>query len=199
MSEQDYIVNIAITYTIKPVQNEQTDMRITPLHAVVRLREPTSDEIKETQTDLIERLHQLVAAGTLTHIDIAVWGPSLEANPAHPTDPSPIRETYLEFDQWARRQEYTLAPAFYRRAAGSLVDDVHSEVIMCPLICLGIYEGETVQAVYPYSDGETVYTIYDGLTELESESSEHHSSPFTSEPLQPTKQKEVRRAIVEEE
>lgn len=199
MSKQYYIVNITSTYAIKRVENEQTDMHTERLHAVVRLREPTSDEIRETQTDLIEQLHQLVAAGMLTHIDIAVWGPSIAANPVHPTDPSPIRETYLEFDQWARNHEYTLAPAFYRRTAGSLVDDVHSEVIMCPLICLGIYEGQTVQAVYPYSDGETVYTIHDGLTELESESSEHHSSPFTSEPLQPPKQKEPRRAIVEEE
>ena len=199
MSKLYSIINITSTYTIKPVENEQTDMRTTPFHAVVRLREPASDEIRKTQTDLIERLHQLVAAGTLTHIDIAVWGPSLKANPVHLTDPSPIRETYLEFDQWARNQEYTLAPAFYRRTAGSLVDDVHSEVIMCPLICLGIYEGQTVQAVYPYSDGETVYTIHDGITELESASSEHHSSPFTSEPLQPTRQKEPRRAIVGEE
>ena len=199
MSKLYYIVNITITYTIKPVENEQTDMHTTPLHAVVRLREPTSDEIRKTQTDLIERLHQLVAAGTLTHIDIAIWGPSIEANPAQPTDPSPIRETYLEFDHWARNQEYTLAPAFYRRTAGSLVDDVHSEVIMCPLICLGIYEGQIIQVVYPYSDGETVYTIHDGLTELESGSSGHHSSPVTSEPLEPIEQKEPRHAIVEEE
>lgn len=199
MSKQYYIVNITSTYAIKPVENQQTDMHTERLHAVVRLREPISDEIRETQTGLIERLHQLVAAGMLTHIDIAVWGPSIAANPAHPTDPSPRRETYLEFDQWARNHEYTLTPAFYRRTAGSLVDDVHSEVIMCPLICLGIYEGQTVQTVYPYSDGETVYTIHDGLTELESALNEHHSSPVTSEPLEPIKQKEPKRAIVEEE
>lgn len=72
----------------------------------------------------------------------------------------------LEFDHWARTHGYTLAPAFYRRSAGSVVDEHQTGIIRCPLIYLGIYEGQTVPAVCPYSDGDTEYTIHDGVEKL---------------------------------
>lgn len=184
---------------LKPVEKEREDMRKLSSHAAVRLRVPTPDDISEVQNDLIGRLQQLVADGLLTHIDIAVWGPAIEATPPDPTDPSSAREMFLEFDHWARSHGYTLAPAFYRRTAGSLVDEYHPEIIMCPLICLGIYKGETVDAVYPYSDGDRVYTIHDGIKELESQSKEDHQKLITSEPLHLTEQTEATRAAVEEE
>ena len=159
-------------------------------HVVVRLRALAPYGISETQTELIARLRRLIADGTLTHIDIAVWGPEIEATPSDPADSSSIRETFLEFDHWARSHGYTLAPAFYRRSAGSVVDEHQLEVIMCPLICFGIYEGQTVRAVYPYSDGATVHTIHDGVEELESIAKEQHHESITIEPAHPVGQME---------
>ncbi len=39
---------------------------------------------------------------------------------------------------------------------------------MLPLLCLAVYEAETIRAVYPHVNGEDVHTIHDGVDALES-------------------------------
>jgi hypothetical protein len=81
---------------------------------------------------------------------------------AHPNDRSQSIEhdRVAEFERWAREHGCTLQPAFDRRESGSLVDQGATEqIIRLPLLCLGVYEGSTIRAVYPHVDGNPVLVI----------------------------------------
>lgn len=134
-----------------------------PVRAVLRLRALAPHGINGTQTGIIDRLQQLEADGRIDELDIGVWGRSIGINRAAERDPSGVRETVFEFEQWANEHGCTLRPAFERRN-----DHVAGEGrVVLPLICLAIYTEEAVQAVYPHVDGERVYTIHDGVKVLE--------------------------------
>lgn len=85
-------------------------------------------------------------------------------------DPMSTRKTVTEFEQWAHEHGCTLHPAF-ERCNRDLIDgngEGWGNDIRLPLLYLAVYDGETVRAVYPHTDGDTVNTIHDGIDALES-------------------------------
>jgi hypothetical protein len=168
------------------------------VRAVLRVRTLAPHGISETQTEIIERLRTLREDGAIIELDIDVWGPSMRV--AHPNDRSQSIEhdRVAEFERWAREHGCTLQPAFDRRESGSLVDQGATEqIIRLPLLCLGVYEGSTIRAVYPHVDGETVYTIHDGVEALEL--MRERSADPVGEPIQTAEQASVEQAVIEAE
>lgn len=75
--------------------------------------------------------------------------------------------TYREFEDWADRNEHSLAPAFERRTRSYLGLDRFDDVVVFPVVSLAIYEGERLQAVFPCSDGDETYSVLDCLDAFE--------------------------------
>lgn len=77
--------------------------------------------------------------------------------------------TYEEFSEWARRNGYSLEPAFERRSRSYLGTDAVHDVVVFPLASLAVYEGTELQAVFPCSggDGDVHFSVPDCLDAFE--------------------------------
>lgn len=155
----------------------------TPVCVVLRLRTLAPHGIGEIQTAIVDRLRRLEADGRIAELDVDVWGTSAGIAPRADPDPAGVHETVAEFERWANDHDCTLRPAFERRSARA-----HGETrVVLPLLCLAVYDAETVRAVYPHVDGGDAYTIHDGVAMLESTTSGDEASPDSTneEPMFP--------------
>ncbi len=136
------------------------------VRAVLRLRTLAPYGINGTQETVIDRLKGLVESGSLSDLDVDAWGASVRTTE---NDVTAVRETVSEFVEWADRNGCSLTPAFEWREDNSFLDEEHGQgsVVVLPLLCLAVYDGETLKAVYPHRDGEAVCTIHDGIEALE--------------------------------
>ncbi len=140
------------------------------VRAVLRLRTQAPHGLNETQADVIDRLQVLSENGTITELDVDVWGSTMGINQPAGLDPTGVQETVSEFEQWADEHDCTLQPAFERRNTESMADEEgrRRETLVLPILCLGVYDGERLEAVYPHVDGEDAVSIHDGVDALES-------------------------------
>lgn len=144
-----------------------------PVKAVVRLRTIGPSGLNPPQIEVIDRLRTLAEDEDrpITALDVDVWGTGMGITQTADRDPGDTRETVTEFRQWADTHGYALQPAFeWRSADGEIEEESQHGQIVTPLITLAIYNetGERLQAIYPHVDGDNVYTVHDGISELES-------------------------------
>ncbi len=133
-------------------------------HAVVYLRSLAPSVVDETREHL-SRLDRLVEAGTLDAYEVELWGDAISCDPTYPAGRR-LCETVERFERWADRQDRSLEPAFSRGQVCSLVSEETHDVIRLPMVCLAVYEGERLAAVYPHRDRST-RTVADGLDEID--------------------------------
>lgn len=138
------------------------------VRAVLRLRTLGPSGLNPPQTKVINRLQTLTEDpnGPLDDLDIGMWGPSMGLTQIEHLDPISTRDTVAEFIHWADAHGYTLQPAFEWHSADSA--KTGNSQIVTPLLTLAVYNGGRLQVVYPYVDGDDVYTIHDGVEALES-------------------------------
>lgn len=122
--------------------------------------------IADLQRRLCERLEGLAADGVLESVDCEVWGRNIPAEPG--SEPS-VWGKYDEFVEWAAEHDCSLGPAFSVRETGTLVSEETRRVVSVPMLCLAVYQGEELRAVYPCLNDGDVYTVEDGIAELEGE------------------------------
>ncbi len=133
-------------------------------HAVVYLRSLAPSVIDETR-DHLSRLESLVEEGSLLGYEVELWGDAISCDPTYPAGRE-LCETVERFERWAEDRGCSLEPGFSRGEICSLVSEETHDVIRPPMVCLAVYEGETLAAVYPHRDGST-RTVADGLADLE--------------------------------
>ena len=75
--------------------------------------------------------------------------------------------TYREFDSWARRNGYSLGPAFEERQRAYMGLERLDDVVVFPVVTLAMYEDDQLRGVFPCSDGDQVYRVNDCLDALE--------------------------------
>lgn len=156
------------------------------VRAVLRLRTLAPSGLNPPQIEVIDRIQALTEDedGPIADLDIDVWEASMGITHADTHDPGDVHELITEFEQWADEHGCTLRPAFKRRSADSAVEteteDIDNredqDLIIPPLLCLAVYDGETIDAVYPHVDGEEVSTIHDGVEALESMATDEKQS-----------------------
>lgn len=144
-----------------------------PPRVELRVREHTPADVFDRQAAVYERLRQLQRAGKVSDVSVEVWGRQVgtveDADSGETDDGAQaIRDTYRAFEEWATRSGHALTPAFDVRECGTIGSDGRREVIVFPVMCLAIYAGEAVQAVFPCSTSDDVRTVEDGLAAIES-------------------------------
>jgi hypothetical protein len=138
------------------------------LRAELKLRSFPPHGITDVHHRTLVRLHRLVDRGTLSTLDVDVWGSHAVTDAMRDHDDSGTLEAISEFERWAEERGCTLAPAFATRECGSILDGGTREVTVVPLVTLAVYGEDGLRAVYPHRDGERVHTVGDGLAALES-------------------------------
>lgn len=76
-----------------------------------------------------------------------------------------LRDTYLSFTAWAENNGARLTPFFQTRKCFSAEEGRHTDWLVLPAFCLGIY-ADGVSAVYPHADESGTRTVEDGLQAL---------------------------------
>ncbi|WP_336342797.1 HTH domain-containing protein [Halalkalicoccus ordinarius] len=142
-------------------------MTTSQLRATLKLRSFPRHGITDVQRRTLARLHRIADVGTLTTIDVDVWGSHAVADSMTDHECAASTETVSDFERWAESHGYTLAPAFAYRESRSMIDDETREVTVVPLVTLAVYEGDRLEAVYPHADGDRVRTVDDGIETLE--------------------------------
>jgi len=135
------------------------------------LSKPTQRRLER----LSARLDQLVAASKIDSYTLSHWSKhqSLDA----------MESRYPSFREWARTAGVRLSPGFDSRACYSMETGVCEESLIVPVACLAVYDGETIDAVYPHVGAEprTVEDGLDALSESLSESSHPSAEPGTAD------------------
>lgn len=126
--------------------------------------------VRDVQEETYARIRRLRESGVIDSFAIELWD-TVETSPRTiGTDrAATCREKVAEFQEWAAERDYTLHPGFQIRETSSmLTDDVRRELVS-PLLCLAVYEGDALEAVFPHTDGEHIRTVVDGLEWLEAD------------------------------
>ena len=108
------------------------------------------------------RLEALAADGSVQAVERQTWPKRV------PVDDCDfrVRDVYLEWTDWARREDVSLRPFFatrecYDPAAGDVTD-----WLVVPAIALAVRVDGDLVAVYPHEDGDEPVTVEDGLEAL---------------------------------
>lgn len=121
----------------------------------------------ERQETVLDRLDALAEQGRVESVSSTVWGdricPSAALN--HETGHA-VLDDIGRLRAWADEHDASLAPFFEEREVNSLAERAHT-VIVPPVLCLTIHDGEGIRGVFPCVRGTETHTVADGLELLE--------------------------------
>lgn len=112
-----------------------------------------------------EELEALKTGGVVDTVQRQSWDKRVEVSECA----TPVRDRYLAFTEWAQNEGVSLRPFFQTRERYSSNRAGLEDWLVLPAMTLAIYEGETLSAVYPHTDGEATRTVEDGLRTLRSD------------------------------
>lgn len=133
------------------------------------------------QRETLDRVESLEESSIVEETAAYGWPDRVEPDQA-PDHGVPIDE----FVSWAA-DRVDLEPAFERRVDTSSITGETVERIVLPIMCLAVYEGDSLACVAPHVDGVETYTVGDCLDDLEAmaESGETEGSTAEVEPIGP--------------
>jgi hypothetical protein len=110
-----------------------------------------------------ERLVELEEKGHVDGVSREEW---VKRAPIDNCD-NQLQDTYLSFTSWAGEEGVRLTPFFQTRECFSPAEGEHTDWLVMPAFCLGIYDENGVSAVYPHNDDDNgARTVEDGLQVL---------------------------------
>ena len=137
----------------------------------------------DAQQRAIDRLRTLEDEGVLAAGRVERWA-GIEINEYEGRESA--LATYDEFQDWARRNDADLEPAFQRRPRRTLGRRGVTEVVVFPVIALAIYSGEDLRAVFPSRAGDRHYTVEECLDALEVGTTNRLLGRFRGRPVERT-------------
>jgi hypothetical protein len=144
------------------ILEELTDAADRRIELHVRADVPAPDR----HTDVVQRLCDLDEARCIDEFDVSTWPEQATLSPDRPG--VDVVDAYERFESWASARGVSINPPFVvRSGTRTLVGDEYA-VLRTPTMCLAIYDGPRLAGVFPCVDGDTVYTVEDALSALES-------------------------------
>lgn len=121
------------------------------------------------QRAVIETLTGLERDGHIDRFDVTVWGK--EISPDGPLRGTEFHETVLDrverFEEWAERNDISTEFTFTRRRLDSTITDGSYSVINLPVICVAVYDDDSLTGLYPCHDGGELHTVRDFFERLD--------------------------------
>ncbi|QCC49963.1 HTH domain-containing protein [Halapricum salinum] len=134
------------------------------------VRDDLPEPVESRLERLSARLDQLVAASEIDSYARYRWSKHQSFDAAE--------SRYVSFREWARDAGVQLSPGFDSRACYSMVTGECEQSLVVPVVCLAVYDGDEIEAVYPHVGAEP-RTVADGLAALSGPV--HDSLPSTPE------------------
>lgn len=136
------------------------------------VRDSANPGIAERQATVYEQLQRYEEAGWITAVESKIWGKHVRC----PTETdgetgrqlgADVWATYRHFEDWAAEHGVDLEPGFSRREQTTLLGTQTCDVVVLPLLCLAVYDGRELAAVFPCSTGSRRWTVDDGLAVID--------------------------------
>jgi len=108
------------------------------------------------------RLEALATDGSVQAVERETWPKRV---PVDDCD-SRVRDVYLDWIDWARREEVSLRPFFATRECYDPAAEDFTDWLVVPAIALAVRVDGNLAAVYPHEDGDQTVTVEDGLEDL---------------------------------
>lgn len=116
--------------------------------------------VRDRPSSIVERLDRLDSEGRVGSVETHTWPEEL-----CPVEGA-VADRYEEFDAWADANGVALDPFFETRECRCLASDRSDTALVLPVLCLAVYEGGDLRAVYPHATGDGVRTVDDGIAAL---------------------------------
>lgn len=139
--------------------------------AELYVRSLLPDGHTQQQAAVIDRLQGLSDTDILSDITVQVIGRQIPSTPAEARTELGLfaLNRVSVFQEWAKRNDCSLEPAFQVRSVDSEISGEQYRALVFPVQLLAEYEGSDLRCVTPHTtDGETV-TVMDRLAMLEGE------------------------------
>lgn len=108
------------------------------------------------------RLETLVGDGPVDVVHRQTWPKRVPVNDCEST----VRDVYLDWTDWASRENVSLRPFFTTRECYDPEAEDFTDWLVVPAIALAVRVDGDLAAVYPHEDGDETVTVEDGLDEL---------------------------------
>ncbi|MFB6179503.1 MAG: HTH domain-containing protein [Halorientalis sp.] len=138
-----------------------------PIRATLYLRDSVPMPAMIEQQRVLGRLRTLTTAGVLDEFEVEEWPTRVTMET---TETAPALALYDGFVNWAHDHGATINPAFGRHDCHSRYTHTRYTTTVFPVMCLAVYEDETLRAVYPHAHDRRSVSVMDGLAMLESDS-----------------------------
>jgi hypothetical protein len=136
----------------------------------------------QQQAATLDRVDGLVEDGVVGERQVQVCGHQVPASVA--ATRTAVGERLVTrlaaFQEWARRNDCSLAPAMELRTVDDSLADARYRAFRLPAVLLAEYRGGELRCVTPHHDGDAVHTVEARLDELAA------GEPTTLEPLRRT-------------
>lgn len=121
------------------------------------------------QEAVVERLLALERRGGIAAVELTVWGSAvtLDSSCASVGSGVAVARRVRRFRRWARDRDVSLEPALATRTVDSSITGESYERVSLPRLCLAVYEGADLLAVYPHRRGDETRSLGDGIAALE--------------------------------
>lgn len=132
------------------------------------VRETTPYGVTDLVRSIHDRFRELERRGGVADVDLDVWGRSVAVSgDAVGHVPEPLNDKVAEFRTWAEGEGYTLEPAFSVRERNAATETGTDAVLVLPVVCVALYDGSDLLAVFPHADDGEVRRVCDCLDGLE--------------------------------
>lgn len=139
------------------------------------VREELPGPIRERRTELTAELEALVADGTVDSYSVGTWPKR------RPIGRGDAAARYASFREWARAAGADLSPFFNTRTCYSPSTGRRGEWLVYPAMCLAVFDGDELAAVYPHRDADgRTHTVTDGVETLRDRSTPDDAPPLAS-------------------
>lgn len=124
---------------------------------------------RRQQSTVVERLRRLTDDGAIEGFDHRLW--NAELCPRAAADRTPwcdvAMRKYAEFERWAGRNGRSLRPFFDERSVHSTITGERADVLVFPVTCVAVYDGDDLLDLAPSRDDDRTYTVEGCLAALE--------------------------------
>jgi len=132
----------------------------------VFLRVSVPFDARARQLVTLARLQALRARGLIDEVTVDTWANRV-------TDSQPETTLALAaldgFERWANAHRATLTPGFESHESHSGFTGQRFRTTVFPVVCLAVYDGDHLCAVYPHSTEHGCVTVADGLALIEAD------------------------------
>lgn len=112
----------------------------------------------------LEALQRLETTDVIDAVTVQAWPDTVPL-----TDTTPHTEVvdlFNRFTLWADQHDRSITPPFTVRTQSTIGSDDSRRVLTTPMMCLAVYSGQMLTAVYPHADGDDHYSATDAIAAL---------------------------------